>query len=101
MKAKIKIKNSKGQTARSAGLVFAFAFCILPSVAATNTTQPTHAVNQTNTAPAQVEAEPETAREFFNAGTRQLRAGKLREAEARIAKEKAQEGRSDDGVTPS
>lgn len=48
----------------------------------TNKTQTTNVVNQTNAVAAKVEPEPETAREFFNAGTRQLREGKLREAEA-------------------
>jgi hypothetical protein len=36
----------------------------------------------TNPPPVVIERAPETSREFFNAGTRMLRAGKLREAEA-------------------
>lgn len=36
----------------------------------------------TNTPPAKPERPPETPREFFNAGTRMLKTGKLREAEA-------------------
>lgn len=40
------------------------------------------AADATNTPPVIIERAPETAREFFNAGTRMLRAGKLREAES-------------------
>ena len=63
MNSKLEIKNSKTRTGLALGcLVFNFTFLIL------------------NSAP----AAPETPRDFFNAGTRQLESGKLREAEAQL-----------------
>lgn len=61
-------------------IVFHFSFCILNcSGAATNA--PTGGTN----APAEKLApKPEVARDYFNAGTRALKAGKLREAEANL-----------------
>jgi Ca-activated chloride channel family protein len=69
-----------------AGIVL-LVFISLPANGATNGTNPANATNavlQTNTITAKAEAEPEptNAREFFNAGTRRLSEGKLREAES-------------------
>ena len=62
MNSKLKIRNSKWGAGLVFGwLVFNFAFLILNCSAA-----------------------PETPRDFFNAGTRQLASGKLREAEAQL-----------------
>ena len=83
MNSKLKIKNSKWGRRVRAALVFNFAFLIFNFVAAdgTNKTHESHAAHttQTNSAP---EAAPTNTREFFNAGTRRLAEGKLREAEA-------------------
>lgn len=75
MNSKFKIQNVKW----GAGLVFGclffnFTFLILNCGAAV----------PTNATPAQSERPPETPREFFNAGTKLLKAGKLREAEAEL-----------------
>ena len=62
MNSKFKIQNSKWRTGLATGcLIFNFAFLIF-----------------------NLSAAPETARDYFNAGTRQLQAGKLREAEAQL-----------------
>lgn len=70
MNSKLKIQNVKWGMRASACLVLNFAFLILNSAAAE-----TH----TNTAP---EPAPTNTREYFNAGTRRLTEGKLRESEA-------------------
>jgi tetratricopeptide (TPR) repeat protein len=72
MKSKSNNKNSIcGRAFRVAGPLLVFSlFDSHPAPAATNPP------------PAQVERTPETPRECFNAGTRMLHAGKLREAEA-------------------
>jgi tetratricopeptide (TPR) repeat protein len=74
MKAKSNITNAKGP-ANWCGLVFYLVVLILSSVAEA---EETNVVQATQTTP---EQSPETAREFFNAGTSRLREGKLREAE--------------------
>lgn len=60
----------------SGWLVLGFTFFILHYASA--------ALPGTNTAPAKPTQPPETPREFFNAGTKLLKAGKLREAEAEL-----------------
>ena len=84
MNSKLKIENAKWKTALRAALVFNFAFLIFNSALAadgTNGTHTTHTshVTHTNAAP---EPTPTNTREFFNAGTRRLNEGKLRESEA-------------------
>lgn len=87
MNSKLKFKNEKrGRHARTA-LVFNVAFLILNSAGAadgTNISQATNTVSGTNVAMQKVAPEktPTNTREFFNAGTRRLGEGKLREAEA-------------------
>ncbi len=81
MNSKLKIKNSKWGRRAAACLVFNFVFLILNSAGAadgTNGNYETHATH-TNSIP---ELAPTNTREFFNAGTRRLADGKLREAEA-------------------
>ena len=74
MNSKFKIQNSKWPAGvRRACLIFNFAFLILHGATAA-----------TNTPPAKPERPPESAQDFFNAGTRQLKAGKLLEAEAQM-----------------
>lgn len=75
MNSKLIIKNSKWSAVVQAALLFNFAFLILNSGAADRT----NGATVTNTV---IEKAPENAREFFNAGTRRLREGKLREAES-------------------
>lgn len=71
MNSKFKIRNSKCLTGtRLFRLVLNFAFFVW------------HCSASTNTPPDRRESPPETPREFFNAGTRMFKAGKLREAEA-------------------
>ena len=66
---------ARGQNPLAVGwLVFNFAFLIVHSAGAAST----------NSVPVKIEPSAETARDFFNAGTRQLQAGKLREAEAQL-----------------
>ena len=77
MNSKFKIKNEKWGRRGRAALVFNFAFLILNFVGAADGTNGTH-TNDTNTAP---ELTPTNTRDFFNAGTRRLTEGKLREAE--------------------
>jgi tetratricopeptide (TPR) repeat protein len=82
MNEKLKIKNAKWRAAVRAALIFNFAFFIFNSGAAegTNATEATAHNTGTNVV-AQAEKVPVTPREFFNAGTRRLAEGKLREAE--------------------
>jgi tetratricopeptide (TPR) repeat protein len=71
MNSKLKIKNTKWRTsACRICLFFNFALLIFNSHAATNTPA------------ARPERPPETARDFYNAGTRMLQERKLREAES-------------------
>ena len=73
MNSKLEMKNAKWPRHRSpVWLVLNFSFLILNFAAALTTNTP---------APA-IEVAPESARDFFNAGTRMLKAGKLGEAEA-------------------
>jgi tetratricopeptide (TPR) repeat protein len=80
MNSKLKIKNGKWGRRVRAALFFNFAFLILNSLGAADGTNRAHTTHgtHTNTAP---EPTPTNAREFFNAGTRRLNDGKLREAE--------------------
>ena len=75
MNSKIKIQKSKWRTgALRTWLFLFFAFLILNGASAvTNTVTPTRP-----------EPVPELPRDYFNAGTRQLQLGKLREAEAQL-----------------
>ena len=84
MNSKFKIQNSKWRTdAPRVCLVVNFSFLILNCASAALTTnKPPAMVPATNVPPTRPERAPETPREFFNAGTRMLKAGKLREAEA-------------------
>ena len=86
MNSKLKIKNVKWGKRVRAVLVFNFAFLILNLTGLADETNKTHATNgvaATNAASAKPTPEPTptTTREFFNAGTRRLGEGKLREAE--------------------
>jgi len=71
MNSKFKVKNLKlGRPLALACVCLNFSFSIFNSCA-----------TSTNTSQAEVRFAPETPREFFNAGTQMLTAGKLREAE--------------------
>ncbi len=75
MNSKSKLQNPRWLTGvRSTCQALLLAFGTLTSIAA----------QTTNTPPAKPEPAPETTRDFFNAGTRLLKLGKLREAEAHL-----------------
>lgn len=64
------------------GLILHFSFFIFHSASALTTNSNKTIAPSTNAPAAKPEPTPETPREFFNAGTRMLTTGKLREAEA-------------------
>lgn len=73
MNSKFKINNVKWRLGvRCVGLLFNFSFLIFHSPAATNTP------------PTRSDRAPETARDFYNAGTSLLKENKLREAESHL-----------------
>ncbi len=78
----VRMKQEEMTQAGRVVLVLGFLMLTSGSVGAadrTNATQATNGATVTNAVP---EKTPENAREFFNAGTRRLREGKLREAES-------------------
>ena len=75
MNSKFRMKNGEWLARlMRAGLILHSSFFILHSANA----------GTTNTPPTRPEPPPESAQDYFNAGTRQLQAGKLREAEAQL-----------------
>jgi tetratricopeptide (TPR) repeat protein len=81
MNEKLKMKNAKWETGLRTLLFCNFAFLVFSSGAATNATTDIAGTNSVAVA-AKPEKLPTNAREYFNAGTRRLQEGKLREAEA-------------------
>ncbi|MEY4386756.1 MAG: hypothetical protein RLY20_2039 [Verrucomicrobiota bacterium] len=99
MNSKLKIQEAKWRTrARGLCLFFHFSFLILNSATASLATNKTPvALPGTNVPATKPEPAPQTPREFFNAGTRMLQAGKLREAEAFLQSALASQ---DEGLQP-